>query len=79
MAFPIHIDIYIGSIPHCAKEFQIYTLLIWPYTEISFKIQKTGEPYKSSPVGTDVHNDTFANPHEIKVFGSRRIYFTEKI
>lgn len=29
--------------------------------------------------GTDVHNDTLANPHEIKVFGSRRIYFTEKI
>ena len=51
LAFPIHIDIYIGSIPHCAKEFQIYTLLIWPYTEISFKIQKNGEPYKSSPVG----------------------------
>ena len=54
LAFPIHIDIYIGSIPHCAKEFQIYTLLIWPYTEISFKIQKTGEPYKSSPVGRSV-------------------------
>lgn len=31
------------------------------------------------PYGTDVHNDTLANPHEIKVFGSRRIYFTEKI
>ena len=30
-------------------------------------------------IGTDVHNDTLANPHEIKVFGSRRIYFTEKI
>ena len=30
-------------------------------------------------LGTDVHNDTLANPHEIKVFGSRRIYFTEKI
>ena len=44
LAFPIHIDIYIGSIPHCAKEFQIYTLLIWPYTEISFKIQKTENP-----------------------------------
>ena len=29
--------------------------------------------------GTDVHNDTLANPHEIKVFGSRQIYFTEKI
>ena len=29
--------------------------------------------------GTDVHNDTLANPHEIKVLGSRRIYFTEKI
>lgn len=29
--------------------------------------------------GTDVHNDTLANPHEIKAFGSRRIYFTEKI
>lgn len=54
LAFPIHIDIYIGSIPHCAKEFQIYTLLIWPYTEISFKIQKNGEPYKSSPVGPSV-------------------------
>lgn len=54
LAFPIHIDIYIGSIPHCAKEFQIYTLLIWPYTEISFKIQKNGEPYKSSPVGRSV-------------------------
>lgn len=44
LAFPIHIDIYIGSIPHCAKEFQIYTLLIWPYTEISFKIQKPENP-----------------------------------
>lgn len=30
-------------------------------------------------LGTDVHNDTLANPHEIKAFGSRRIYFTEKI
>ena len=32
-----------------------------------------------APSGTDVHNDTLANPHEIKVFGSRQIYFTEKI
>ena len=51
IGIPNSYHIYIGSIPHCAKEFQIYTLLIWPYTEISFKIQKTGEPYKSSPVG----------------------------
>lgn len=35
--------------------------------------------YKDTLHGTDVHNDTLANPHEIKVFGSRRIYFTEKI
>ncbi|BDE88216.1 hypothetical protein CE91St42_26740 [Oscillospiraceae bacterium] len=35
--------------------------------------------YKDTPHGTDVHNDTLANPHEIKVFGSRQIYFTEKI
>lgn len=35
--------------------------------------------FQSFLIGTDVHNDTLANPHEIKVFGSRRIYFTEKI
>lgn len=35
--------------------------------------------YDSIGSGTDVHNDTLANPHEIKVFGSRQIYFTEKI
>ena len=35
--------------------------------------------YKDTRYGTDVHNDTLANPHEIKAFGSRRIYFTEKI
>lgn len=35
--------------------------------------------FSSLLLGTDVHNDTLANPHEIKVFGSRRIYFTEKI
>lgn len=45
--------------------------------KIKSKIKK-GQP-KSCPYGTDVHNDTLANPHEIKVFGSRRIYFTEKI
>ena len=37
------------------------------------------KPKKRLIFGTDVHNDTLANPHEIKVFGSRRIYFTEKI
>jgi len=26
--------------------------------------------------GTSVHNDTPANPHEIKAFGSRRTHFT---
>lgn len=35
--------------------------------------------FSSLLLGTDVHNDTLANPHEIKVFGSRQIYFTEKI
>lgn len=42
------------------------------------KIPDTHERYPEF-FGTDVHNDTLANPHEIKVFGSRRIYFTEKI
>ena len=44
----------------------------WVWNRCGGKRPKTG-------TGTDVHNDTLANPHEIKVFGSRRIYFTEKI
>ena len=42
-----------------------------------YKRERKGKIKKRA--GTDVHNDTLANPHEIKVFGSRRIYFTEKI
>ena len=40
---------------------------------------KNPSAHMNTRTGTDVHNDTLANPHEIKVFGSRRIYFTEKI
>lgn len=48
--------------------------------ENSFSAQKNRSKETSLlRFGTDVHNDTLANPHEIKVFGSRRIYFTEKI
>ncbi len=43
------------------------------------KRHKKSSTHMGTRSGTDVHNDTLANPHEIKVFGSRRIYFTEKI
>ena len=54
---------------------------LFDHKYINFKIIKAPTAIRAPRLstGTDVHNDTFANPHEIKVFGSRRIYFTEKI
>ena len=53
-----------------------FTILYIKKQSAHYRILKS---HKDTLHGTDVHNDTFANPHEIKVFGSRRIYFTEKI